>query len=198
MKNEWKVERKVRQASVHDDDELLSAQDLIDFTPVHRCCQIFNVLGAKEVFDAYYRKQRKEQAAVVIRPPSKLVSFMHSNAELTQQSIHSYVRYLDEIIGFFVVEDHIMQTEPSLVTAAYKDQLWEMALQQVTTAMNTHFITLFAAMLREEHGQGTFQGGCLDVEMMLRMKKVILLFALTMKSYGFGIGSLYTLLQNFR
>lgn len=44
MKNEWKVERKVRQASVHDDDELLSAQDLIDFTPVHRCCQIFNVL----------------------------------------------------------------------------------------------------------------------------------------------------------
>uniref|UniRef100_A0A915BPH7 Exocyst complex component n=2 Tax=Parascaris univalens TaxID=6257 RepID=A0A915BPH7_PARUN len=169
MKNEWKVERKVRQASVHDDDELLSAQDLIDFTPVHRCCQIFNVLGAKEVFDAYYRKQRKEQAAVVIRPPSKL-----------QQSIHSYVRYLDEIIGFFVVEDHIMQTEPSLVTAAYKDQLWEMALQQVTTAMNTHF------------------GGCLDVEMMLRMKKVILLFALTMKSYGFGIGSLYTLLQNFR
>lgn len=42
------------------------------------------------------------------------------------------------------------------------------------------------------------QGGCLDVEMMLKMKKVILLFALTMKSYGFGIGSLYTLLQNFR
>lgn len=34
--------------------------------------------------------------------------------------------------------------------------------------------------------------------MMLKMKKVILLFAMTMKSYGFGIGSLYTLLQNFR
>lgn len=38
----------------------------------------------------------------------------------------------------------------------------------------------------------------MDVEMMLKMKKVILLFAMTMKSYGFGIGSLYTLLQNFR
>ncbi|KAK6018136.1 putative exocyst complex subunit Sec15 [Ostertagia ostertagi] len=34
--------------------------------------------------------------------------------------------------------------------------------------------------------------------MMLRMKKVILLFALTMKSYGYGIGPLYSLLQNFR
>ncbi|VDK43756.1 unnamed protein product [Anisakis simplex] len=192
LKNESKTERRrsTGRTSVHDEDELLSAQDLIDFTPVHRCCQIFNVLGAKEIFDSYYRKQRKEQAAVVIRPPSKLVGrrfcffqfgfFPKFSAKLQQQSIHSYVRYLDEIIGFFVIEDHIMQTEPSLVTAAYKDQLWEMALQQVTTAMNTHF------------------GGCLDVEMMLRMKKVILLFALTMKSYGFGIGSLYTLLQNFR
>lgn len=34
--------------------------------------------------------------------------------------------------------------------------------------------------------------------MMIKMKKVILLFAMTMKSYGFSIGSLYTLLQNFR
>lgn len=42
------------------------------------------------------------------------------------------------------------------------------------------------------------QGGCPDVEMMLRMKKVILLFALTMKSYGYGIAPLYSLLQNFR
>lgn len=33
---------------------------------------------------------------------------------------------------------------------------------------------------------------------MLKMKKVILLFALTMKSYGYAIGQLYSLLQNFR
>uniref|UniRef100_A0A0N5ALF3 Exocyst complex component n=1 Tax=Syphacia muris TaxID=451379 RepID=A0A0N5ALF3_9BILA len=158
-----------RSSAAQDDDELLSAQDLIDFTPVHRCCQIFNVLGAKETFEAYYRKQRREQIMVVIVSPSKY-----------KESIRSYVRYLDEIIGFFVIEDHIMQTEPSLVTAAYKDQLWEIALQQVMSTMNAHF------------------GGCLDVEMMLKMKKVILLFALTMKSYGFAIGSLYTLLQNFR
>lgn len=38
------MERKVVRVPVLEDDELLSAQDLIDFTPVHRCCQIFNVL----------------------------------------------------------------------------------------------------------------------------------------------------------
>ncbi|WKX95838.1 hypothetical protein Q1695_012353 [Nippostrongylus brasiliensis] len=151
-----------------DDDEKVSAQDLIDFTPVHRCCQIFNVLGAKEEFDVYYRQQRKDQCDLVIEPPPKMNSLKH------------YVDYLDEIIGFFVVEDHIIITEPTLVTSSHKDQLWESALKKIIHTMNSRF------------------GGCPDVEMMLRMKKVILLFALTMKSYGYGIAPLYSLLQNFR
>uniref|UniRef100_A0A0N4YC48 Exocyst complex component 6 (inferred by orthology to a C. elegans protein) n=1 Tax=Nippostrongylus brasiliensis TaxID=27835 RepID=A0A0N4YC48_NIPBR len=150
------------------DDEKVSAQDLIDFTPVHRCCQIFNVLGAKEEFDVYYRQQRKDQCDLVIEPPPKMNSLKH------------YVDYLDEIIGFFVVEDHIIITEPTLVTSSHKDQLWESALKKIIHTMNSRF------------------GGCPDVEMMLRMKKVILLFALTMKSYGYGIAPLYSLLQNFR
>ncbi|CAD6187133.1 unnamed protein product [Caenorhabditis auriculariae] len=145
----------------------MSAQDLIDFTPVHRCCQIFNVLGAKEEFEQYYREQRTEQCELVISP-----------AQL--KNIKDYVNYLDEIIGFFVVEDHILITEPSLVSAAYKDNLWEIALKKVINTLNLKF------------------GGCPDVEMMLRMKKVILLFVLTMKSYGYGIIPLYSLLQNFR
>ncbi|KJH51420.1 hypothetical protein DICVIV_02434 [Dictyocaulus viviparus] len=150
------------------EDEKVSAQDLIDFTPVHRCCQIFNVLGSKEEFEVYYRQQRRDQCNLVIEPPTKMNSLKH------------YVDYLDEIIGFFVVEDHIIITEPTLVTSSHKDQLWESALKTIVHTMNTHF------------------GGCPDVEMMLRMKKVILLFALTMKSYGYSIAPLYSLLQNFR
>ncbi|CAJ0608267.1 unnamed protein product [Cylicocyclus nassatus] len=158
----------VQNTDSFEDDEKVSAQDLIDFTPVHRCCQIFNVLGAKEEFDVFYRQQRKDQCDLVIEPPSKMNSLKH------------YVDYLDEIIGFFVVEDHIIITEPTLATSSHKDQLWENALKTIVHTMNTRF------------------GGCPDVEMMLRMKKVILLFALTMKSYGYGIAPLYSLLQNFR
>uniref|UniRef100_A0A914CIF4 Exocyst complex component 6 n=1 Tax=Acrobeloides nanus TaxID=290746 RepID=A0A914CIF4_9BILA len=110
-------------------EESLSAQDKIDFAPIHRCCQIFNVLGDKERFEVYYRNQRREQSMVVNRPPVKL-----------QESIDTYVRYLQEIVGFFVVEDNIMQMQPGLVTAAHKDQLWEMALQQITHTMNSHFV----------------------------------------------------------
>ena len=39
-----------------------------------------------------------------------------------------------------------MQIEPSLVTTAHKDQLWEMTLQQVTTTMNAHFVRLCEAL----------------------------------------------------
>ncbi|KAH7732234.1 CRE-SEC-15 protein [Aphelenchoides avenae] len=152
-----------KQQFIKSDD--IAAEDeednvQLDFAPIHRCVQIFNVLGDKEQFEVYYRKQRREQALA--------------------ESITTYVKYLNEIVGFFVVEDRIMQIEPSLVTTAHKDQLWEMTLQQVTTTMNAHF------------------GNCLNVEMMLKMKKVILLFAITMKSYGYSIGPLFSLLQNFR
>lgn len=46
-------------------------------------------------------------------------------------------------MGFFIVEDRIMQSQPSLVTIAHKDQLWEIALQQVTSTMNAHFVSFF-------------------------------------------------------
>jgi len=146
-----------------------SATDNIDFAPIHRCCQIFSVLGEKDAFESYYRGEREKQALTVITPPKKL-----------QESVKSSISYLDRIVGFFVVEDHIMNSQPGLVTKAYKDHLWDLALQQITATMNAHF------------------GNCLDVEMMIKMKKVILLFALTMKSYGYSISSLYSLLQNFR
>lgn len=49
---------------------------------------------------------------------------------------------MEEITGFFIVEDRIMQSQPSLVTVAHKDQLWDMALQQVTSTMNAHFVNV--------------------------------------------------------
>ncbi|CAL2051197.1 unnamed protein product [Caenorhabditis brenneri] len=151
-----------------EDDEQVSAQDLIDFTPVHRCCQIFNVLGAKEEFEQYYRQQRREQCDLVIEPSHKMNNFKH------------YVEYLDEIVGFFVVEDQILMTQSNLSTNADKDKLWDNALLKIRHHLDARF------------------GGCPDVEMMLRMKKVILLFILTMKSYGYAVAPLYELLQNFR
>ena len=62
-------------------------------------------------------------------------------------SLKHYVDYLDEIIGFFVVEDHILLTEPSLGTAAHKDSLWENALKHVIQTMNTDFVSFPSAII---------------------------------------------------
>ncbi|CAD5229233.1 unnamed protein product [Bursaphelenchus okinawaensis] len=151
-----------------DDEDEYNAQDRIDYGPIHSCCQVFNVLGEKEVFEKYYREQRREQIEVC-------AAGVKGTPNLT-----TYVKYLNEVMGFFIVEDTIMKYEPSLVTEAHKDHLWEIALQKVTSVMDAHF------------------GNCFDVSTMLKMKKVILMFIVTMRHYDYKVEAVYNLLQTFR
>lgn len=67
------VDREPAMQSTYDAEEDLSAQDLIDFSPVYRCLHIYTVVGARETFETYYRKQRKKQARLVLQPPTNMV-----------------------------------------------------------------------------------------------------------------------------
>uniref|UniRef100_A0A8C0KH99 Exocyst complex component n=1 Tax=Canis lupus dingo TaxID=286419 RepID=A0A8C0KH99_CANLU len=112
-----------------DDEEVPGAQDLVDFSPVYRCLHIYSVLGARETFENYYRKQRRKQARLVLQPPSN----MH-------ETLDGYRKYFNQIVGFFVVEDHILHTTQGLVNRAYIDELWEMALSKTIAALRTHSV----------------------------------------------------------
>jgi hypothetical protein len=57
-----------------DTDEDISAQHLIDFSPIYRSMHIYSVLGAKDVFESYYRTQREKQARLVVQPSFGTVS----------------------------------------------------------------------------------------------------------------------------
>ncbi|NWI02229.1 EXC6B protein, partial [Tichodroma muraria] len=83
--------------------------------------------GARETFESYYRKQRRKQARLVLQPPSN----MH-------ETLDGYRKYFNQIVGFFVVEDHILHTTQGLVTRACIDELWEMALSKTIAALRTH------------------------------------------------------------
>lgn len=50
------------------------AQDKVDFSPVYRCLHIYTVLGEKEVFESYYRRERTKQARLTITPQGSAVS----------------------------------------------------------------------------------------------------------------------------
>ncbi|KFW64929.1 Exocyst complex component 6B, partial [Pygoscelis adeliae] len=108
--------------------------------------------GARETFENYYRKQRRKQARLVLQPPSN----MH-------ETLDGYRKYFNQIVGFFVVEDHILHTTQGLVNRAYIDELWEMALSKTIAALRTH------------------SSYCSDPSLVLDLKNLIVLFADTLQ-----------------
>ncbi|XP_018373286.1 PREDICTED: exocyst complex component 6 isoform X2 [Trachymyrmex cornetzi] len=150
-------------------EEELSAQDLMDFSPVYRCMHIYTVLREGETFKLYYRQQRKQQAELVLEPPIN----MH-------ESIVEYQTYLHGIIGFFVVEDHILNTGNGLATRSYLDELWTKALSTIVYALRT------------------YSACCTDATLILKIKNLIMLFNTTLRDYGYSVEQLWDLLQEIR
>uniref|UniRef100_A0A3Q4I744 Exocyst complex component n=1 Tax=Neolamprologus brichardi TaxID=32507 RepID=A0A3Q4I744_NEOBR len=89
------------------DEEILTAQDLVDFSPVYRCLHIYTVLGDRETFENYYRKQRKKQARLVLQPQAN----MH-------ETVEGYRRYFNQIVGPVFDDSLFLQSycdDPDLV-----------------------------------------------------------------------------------
>lgn len=59
-----------RSSSTEED---LSAQELIDFSPIYRGLHIADVLGKVSNFEMYYRSERTKQARLVLQPPTNMV-----------------------------------------------------------------------------------------------------------------------------
>ncbi|KAL0964725.1 hypothetical protein UPYG_G00328080 [Umbra pygmaea] len=151
------------------EEEVLTAQDLVDFSPVYRCLHIYTVLGDRETFENYYRKQRKKQARLVLQPQSN----MH-------ETVAGYRRYFNQIVGFFVVEDHILHATQGLVTRAFTDEIWNMALSKIIAVLRTH------------------SSYCSDPDLVLELKTLIVVFADTLQGYGFPVNRLFDLLFEIR
>ncbi|XP_039403812.1 exocyst complex component 6 isoform X8 [Mauremys reevesii] len=167
-KYEITSKRTLEEEDEHE-EEVLTAHDLVDFSPVYRCLHIYSVLGDGETFENYYRKQRRKQARLVLQPQSS----MH-------ETVEGYRRYFSQIVGFFVVEDHILHVTQGLVTRAYTDELWNMALSKIIAVLRTH------------------SSYCTDPDLVLELKNLIVVFADTLQGYGFPVNRLFDLLFEIR
>lgn len=155
--------------STYDTEEDLSAPDLVDFSPVYRCLHIYTVLGERETYERYYRKQRAQQATLTLTPPNS----MH-------EDIECYRTYFHGIVGFFVCEDHILNTGGGLVSKGYLEEVWGGATAKIVATLRTH------------------SAYCTNAALMLKIKNLIMLFASTLKTYGYNVDRLYALLQELR
>lgn len=150
---------------VDEDEEEALAQDKVDFSPVYRCLHIYTVLGEKEVFESYYRRERTKQARLTITPQGS-----------AYDSVSFYQKYFYQIVGFFVVEDHIFNTTDGLASSEYIEKLWNMALSKI----NETLTNLTAC--------------CIDATLLLQIKDQIVLFLATLNSYGFNTTAISDLL----
>ncbi|XP_014341347.1 exocyst complex component 6 isoform X5 [Latimeria chalumnae] len=167
--NGFAPEQLIPEEDEENEEEVLAAQDLVDFSPVYRCLHIYTVLGDRETFENYYRKQRRKQARLVLQPQSS----MH-------ETVQGYRRYFNQIVGFFVVEDHILHATQGLVTRAYTDELWNMALSKIVAVLRTH------------------SSYCTDPDLVLELKNLIVVFGDTLQGYGFPVNRLFDLLLEVR
>ncbi|CAG5125629.1 unnamed protein product, partial [Candidula unifasciata] len=199
-------------AESDDTEEELSAQDLVDFSPVYRCLHIYSVLGDKEKFETYYRSQRWKQARLSLQPPPN----MHESLDL-------FKHYFHDIIGFFVVEDHILHTSQGLVTRSHMDELWEKAVEKLCATLRSTSCKATYLQIRqldtqekpnsvkatpkdmgdhisEEDNDNELadEKSCKIANLMLEVKKLIVLFCHTLKGYGFSVGRLLELLLEMR
>ncbi|XP_059159349.1 exocyst complex component 6B-like isoform X2 [Physella acuta] len=173
-------------------EEELSAQDLVDFSPVYRCLHIYSLLGDKEKFETYYRAQRWKQARLSLQPPPN----MHESLDL-------FKKYFHDIVGFFVVEDHILHTTHGLVTRSHMDELWEKAVEKLCATLRS---TSFTFQEKPDNSGDansmkeltSYEQSCKAANLMLEVKKLIVLFCHTLKGYGFSVGRLLELLLEMR
>lgn len=158
------------KSSADDADDDLNALDDIDFSPIYRCLQIYSVFGDKEFFEKDYQQQRQDQAKLVLQAPPA----MHDNLD-------AYAVYISSIVGFFIVEEHIMATTAGdVMTRQYLDDLWSGAVSKAVQVLSMS------------------SASCTDPNILLKIKNLIMLSITTLKTYGFAVAPLWELLFEMR
>uniref|UniRef100_A0A4W5KHA2 Exocyst complex component 6 n=1 Tax=Hucho hucho TaxID=62062 RepID=A0A4W5KHA2_9TELE len=98
----------------------------------------------------------------------------------SHETVEGYRRYFNQIVGFFLVEDHVLHSTQGLLTRAFTDELWNMALSKITAVLRTH------------------SSYCSDPDLVLELKNLIVIFADTLQGYGYPVNRLFDLLFEIR
>ncbi|XP_078717856.1 exocyst complex component 6B-like isoform X3 [Lampetra fluviatilis] len=171
---EWSAQtcqQGVEEESVDDnEEEEAPMQELLDFSALYSCMLISSVLGDEAAFQTYYRQQRREQVQLVSQPPCS-----------STQTLDSYRKYFNQIVGFFVVEERVLCSTRGLVERLHLLELWDSALTRVLAAVRTLAQTCSS-----------------EPELVRGLKELLISFADTMQGLGVPVQQLLLLLHDFR
>lgn len=142
-----------------------NAEVKIDFRPLYQSIHIYEVLDQRARLQENYQDDRKAQANLLLSQSLSLRDSVALNA------------LLEQVVGFFVVEHHVMHTSPpGFRPEAEVEDLWETMCERI--------VEIVSAGLRESH----------DTRVYVEAKSSVQTFIRTLESLGFSVARLNTLL----
>ncbi|PWY99296.1 exocyst complex subunit Sec15-like protein [Testicularia cyperi] len=138
----------------------------IDFKPLYQCIHIYDSLDLREELQISYHEDRRAQANLLL---SQGLSFDASNP--------TFPALLEEVVGFFLVEHHVLQTTPSGFRAESEvEDLWDTMCERV--------VDIVSLGLRD----------CKDTKVYVSTKAAVQTFIQTLEGYSFSVSKLNALL----
>eukprot|EP01134_Creolimax_fragrantissima_P004469 CFRG4469T1 len=150
-----------------------SSSAVIDYRPMYRCLHIYSVLGVSEEFESFYIDSRKKQAVLVLEASGQAMG-------ISGNSFRRIRNYFCQVLGFFIVEDVVMNTTAGLVSASNIDDLWKMGLDRIGATLHKELVV------------------CEDKAVLMQLKRFVSVFCMTLDSYGYNVAQLYDLLLSVR
>lgn len=139
----------------------------VDFVPLYQGVHIYNTLGRRDEFKKTYDENRKAQLNLVLTGSFNLTN---------RQQIGTFATYLQDIIGYFVVESVVSDTTEHVRTRAAVEVQWELAVEKILKIVGDSLLN------------------CYDPELFLEIKVLVVAFIQTMETYNYPVSRLYELL----
>jgi len=111
------VRKKERLTDNALDNETVS----IDFTPLYTSIHIYSTLDALPTLQLSYQSDRRSQAYLLLSSTTSLIPF----------SLIALSALLEEIVGFFLIESHVLKTTNNFRSEQDVEDLWDGMCERV-------------------------------------------------------------------
>jgi hypothetical protein len=102
--NTWCFKRFNTWLITLDLDLIVASDAHIDFTPLHQCLHIHNVLGKRNLLKLIYDENRRLQADLLLK----------RSFDFQGEDLEPFESYLENMAGFFIVEAIVMESTTDL------------------------------------------------------------------------------------
>ncbi|CAJ0851754.1 18413_t:CDS:10 [Entrophospora sp. SA101] len=132
----------------------------IDFKPLYQCLHIYEELGKRNEFKTNYEEDRKAQANLVLSQSFSLKAGRDNGG---------FEAFLQDVIGFFIIERTIVYSTQNFRSQTDVDNLWNTVMIKVVKIVSDSLCD------------------CHDPDLFLRIKLALFTFIQTLEDYEYNV-----------